>query len=109
MQLNIIVFITLLFHKNRSGLNKLSRHSALTHQGNEFARNSSRNARPYWSVLAEPLWTDPWPKEWNWYVRSDLHSKEKRKKDRNNKQQTNNKQKTIKQMRRQIYSYNIPP
>ena len=83
--------ITLLFHKNRSWLTKLSRHSALTHLGNEFARNSSGNARPHWSVLAEPLWTDPWPEEWNWYVRPDLHSK-----TTVNKTETTNNKQTIK-------------
>ena len=29
------------------------------HQGNELTRNSSGNARPKSSQLAEPLWTDP--------------------------------------------------
>ena len=30
-----------------------------THQRNELTRNSSRNARPHSSKLAEPLSTDP--------------------------------------------------
>ena len=37
----------------------LSRHSVGTYQENEFTHNSSRNARPQSSQLAEPLWTDP--------------------------------------------------
>ena len=37
----------------------LSRHSVGTYRGNELTRNSSGNARPQLSRLAEPLWTDP--------------------------------------------------
>ena len=33
-----------------------------TYQGNEFTRNSSGNARPQSSQIAEPLWTDPGPR-----------------------------------------------
>ena len=43
----------------RSGLTGLFRRSVVTHQGNELTRNSSENARPQSSQLAEPLWTDP--------------------------------------------------
>ena len=32
------------------------------HQGNELTRNSSGNTHPQSSELAEPLWTDSWPK-----------------------------------------------
>ena len=31
-------------------------------QGNDLTRSSSGNARTQSSQLAEPLWTDPWPK-----------------------------------------------
>ena len=37
----------------------LSRHSAGTYHGNELTSNSSGNARPQSSQLAEPPWTDP--------------------------------------------------
>ena len=36
----------------------LSRHSMETYQGNELTHNSSGNAQPQLSQLAEPLWTD---------------------------------------------------
>ena len=44
---------------SRSGITMLSRYSIGTPQGTEFKRNSSENARPQSSQLAEPLWTDP--------------------------------------------------
>ena len=37
----------------------LSRHSVETNQGNELTRNSSGNARPQSTQLAESLWTEP--------------------------------------------------
>ena len=40
----------------------LSRHSGGTHQGNRLKCNFSRYTGPQLSQLAEPLWTDPWPK-----------------------------------------------
>ena len=55
------------------------------HRENELTRNSSGNARQQSSQLAEPLWTDPWPKEWNWCARADLHFKRKRKKKKRKK------------------------
>ena len=51
----------------------LSKHSVGIHQRNELTRNSSGNARPRSSQLAEPLWTDAWPKEWNWCARAEIH------------------------------------
>ena len=42
-----------------TGLTILPRQRLGTGQGNELTRNSSRNARPQSSQLAEPLWTDP--------------------------------------------------
>ena len=44
---------------SRSGITMLSWYSIRTHQGTEFKRNSSENARPQSSQLAEPLRTDP--------------------------------------------------
>ena len=50
----------LLTQRSRTGLTMLlSRHSVGTYQGNELSRNSSGNARPQSSQLAEPMWTDP--------------------------------------------------
>ena len=40
----------------------LYKEDAETHPGNEFTRNSSGNACPQSSQLAEPMWTDLWPK-----------------------------------------------
>ena len=40
----------------------LSKHSVDTYQGSELTCNSSGNAHPLSSQLAEPLWTDPGPK-----------------------------------------------
>ena len=34
--------------------------------GNELTRNWSGNTHPQSSQLAEPLWDDPWSKEWSW-------------------------------------------
>ena len=53
---------TSMTQRSRSGLtNILSRRSMGTHQGNELTRNSSGNARPQSSQLAEPIETDPRP------------------------------------------------
>lgn len=54
-------------------LTALSRHSVGSYQGNELSRNSSRNAHPQSSQVAEPLWTDLWPEESSWCARADLH------------------------------------
>ena len=43
--------------------------------GNELTRNSSGNTPSQLSLLAEPLWTDPGLKMWNWCARADLHFK----------------------------------
>ena len=48
--------------QSQSGLTMLSRHRVGTHQGSELTRNSSGNIRLQSSQLAQPLWTDPWPK-----------------------------------------------
>ena len=61
-------------------LTMLSRHRVGSNQGNKLKCNSSRSARPQMSRLAQPLWTNPWPKEWNWFAQDDLHFK------KNNKQ-----------------------
>ena len=71
---------TPLTQQSRSGLTMLSRHGVRAYQGNEVTRNSSGNTLPQSSQLAEPLWTDPWPEEWSWCARADLHLKNKRKK-----------------------------
>ena len=39
----------------------LSRHSVGTYLGNELTRSLLEDARPQSSLLAEPLYTDPWP------------------------------------------------
>ena len=35
---------------------------------NYFTYDSTGNACPQSSQFTEPLWTDPWPKEWNRYM-----------------------------------------
>ena len=47
-----------------------------------ITRTTRTNARPRSSLLAEPLWTDPCPKERNWCKRADLHFKKKKEKKR---------------------------
>ena len=53
---------TPLTQRLRSGLTKPSRYSVETHQENKFTHNSLGNAPLQSSQLAEPLWTDSWPK-----------------------------------------------
>ena len=55
-----------------------SRHGVGTYQGNEPTRNSSGNARPLSSQLAEPQWTDPWQKSGT-EVRDEIFIKKKKK------------------------------
>ena len=64
---------TLYIQRSWRGLTTLSRHTAVSRQEIELTRNSSGRARPRSSHLAEPLWTDPWPKELNWCARAVLH------------------------------------
>ena len=49
--------------------------SPRTQQGNELTRNSSGNARPQSSKLAELLWTNPWPKRMELVRTSRSHLK----------------------------------
>ena len=62
---------TPLTQRCRGGLTMLSRHSVGSSQGSELTRFSSGNARPQFSQLAEPLWTDLWPEEWSLCARVD--------------------------------------
>ena len=50
-------------------------------QGMELTRNSSGNAGPQWSRLAEPLWADPGLKSrtGTWCAGADIHLKKKKK------------------------------
>ena len=72
LQLNTHTSVT---HRSRNGLTMLSRFSVGTRQGNELTCNSSGYAHLQSSQLAEPLWTDSWPKDWNWRAKADLHLK----------------------------------
>ena len=50
------------WNRKVSGRTVTSRQSVETHQGNELKCNSLGNARSQLSQLAQPLWTNPWPK-----------------------------------------------
>ena len=70
---------TPLTQQSQSGLTMLSKHSVQTHQGNEHTWRLSGNTCPQWSQLAEPLWTDPLPKEWNSCVSHSKWEKQEKK------------------------------
>ena len=69
---------TPLTQQSWSGLTKLYRHSVEIHQGNELTHNSSRNARPQSSQLAEPLWTDSWLERMELVLMSPFKEKKKK-------------------------------
>ena len=66
---------TPLTQRSQSGLTLLSRHIVLdaVRETSTHTHNSPGNVRSQSSPLAEPLWTDPGQKEWNWCAPAYLH------------------------------------
>ena len=87
----IMLFICLFTQSRWRGLAMPSRHSVEIHQGDEATRNTSENARPRSSQLAESLWTDHLPGEWHWCSRADLYLKKNNNKNKQNKTKTKTK------------------